>query len=133
MGIGKAVGAGLFATAMAASPALASGITVVNGDTVVWNGRTVHLHGIDAPEADETCRTAAGADWSCGARARQQLAEAASLDEVLCEAAEAGRVICRAAGLDLAALLVKEGLARAASDYQDIEAGARAAKIGLWE
>ena len=55
------------------------------------------------------------------------------MGEIRCQPAERGSAICRVAGIDIAALLVKEGLARAAGDYQDLEDRARAAKTGIWE
>ena len=52
--------------------AYADGITgkvrIINGDTVEVAGERIRLHGIDAPEAKQTC-TAGGKTWHCGEEA----------------------------------------------------------------
>lgn len=106
---------------------------VVNGDTVMIEGRRFHLHGIAAPALDEICTTSNGSTWPCGSKARDQLAEAMVSGEPTCRVIDRETILCRAAGLDVGALLVKEGLAKAAGDYGDIESRARAAKVGLWQ
>lgn len=111
----------------------AAGPAMADGGTVSINAQRVRLHGIDMPSVDAICTTSQGRQWPCGRRVREQLAEAAALGPIVCQPAERQTVICRAGGMDVAALLVKEGLARAAGDYQDLEDGARTAKIGLWE
>lgn len=117
-----------------AAPLFAGDVRVVDGDTVMVDGRSFHLHGIDAPALDEVCTASNGVTWPCGRRVRDQLMKAAALDEMVCQAVERETVRCRVAGLDIGALLVKEGLAKAAGDdYRDIEGRARAAKVGIWQ
>lgn len=125
----------LFVTALllGCNPLLSAEMQIAGDDTVLINAQKLHLHGIALPSADEICTTSAGRIWPCGRNAREQLAKAAALDEITCQPAERGTAICRIGGLDIGALLVKEGLAKAAGDYQDLEDRARAAKIGLWE
>ena len=52
--------AGILALVVAAAPLLAADLQgparVIDGDTIEIAGRRVRLHGIDAPEADQTCR-----------------------------------------------------------------------------
>jgi endonuclease YncB( thermonuclease family) len=106
---------------------------VVDGGTVLVDGATVKLWGIEAPVPGRMCETAAGSAWPCGDRARDQLAAVAGEDEIVCEPKDDGTAICRAGGLDLGALMVKEGLAWSRGGYDDIQADAKAARIGVWE
>ncbi len=88
----------------------------IDGDTLAIGGLTLRLYGVDAPEAEQTCKTAAGADWACGAAARARLSELVATGNLRCEAIERdryGRVVgrCAAAGRDIGGALVSEGLA----------------------
>lgn len=116
-----------------ATGAGAADITVVDGDSMIYDGRQVEIWGIIAPARSETCATAQNEKWACGERAFAQLAAAASDPTFACEDKEPGFVICRAGGLDVGLLLVREGLVRARQDYKAAEARAREARIGLWE
>lgn len=113
---------------------------VIDGDTLDVGGTRVRLHGVDAPEAAQSCFTGA-AGWPCGRRATQALA--ALLDGGLVACAERdrdryGRVVavCRRDGLDVNGWLVAEGWAVAYRRYSDayveLEAAARAAGRGIW-
>lgn len=118
---------------LGSSPLLAAEGRMADDDAVLIDGQRLTLHGVDLPSADEVCTTSGGRKWPCGRHVREELARAAALDEVVCLPAERETVICRIGGMDIGALLVKEGLARAAGDYQALEDRARAAKIGIWE
>lgn len=111
----------------------AAEVTVLDGDTLRYDGAQAEIWGIISPARTETCRTANGKDWPCGERAFQQLSEMAADETFSCAEKEAGFLICRAAGLDVGLLMVKEGLAHARQDYKDVEIRAREARIGLWE
>lgn len=114
-------------------PAAAADIQVIDGGTLIVDGRTVRLWGIEAPTAERTCLTTAGRSWPCGKHVRDQLRSVVQENEVVCQPKAQGFELCRIAGLDAGALLVKEGLARARGDYQELEARARSARVGLWE
>ena len=119
------------------NPASAADVQVIDGGTLVMAGRTVRLWGIEAPSAEQVCTTTAGRSRPCGKRVRDQLRSAVQDDDLTCQPKAPGFELCRVAGLDIGALLVKEGLAKitdsARGDYQEIEARARAARVGLWE
>ena len=115
---------------------------VVDGDTLDVGAVRVRLHGIDAPEAGQTCRRANGKSWQCGTEATSRLAELAEGKALECEAIDRdqyGRIIgrCRLGDLDLNAVMVEEGLAwaflRFSNEYADREAVARAGGRGIWQ
>ncbi len=122
-----------FALLTVSTVAAAAGRVAIDGGTLEIDGVSTRLWGIAAPAAGENCRTSSGAEWPCGARARDQLAAVAANEDIACEPKGDGTALCRAAGLDLGRLMVKEGLARSAGPYGDAEAAARAAHIGLWQ
>jgi endonuclease YncB( thermonuclease family) len=111
----------------------AADVTVIDGDSMIYEGRSVEIWGIIAPSKSETCVTQKEEKWDCGERAFAELARAASDTTFACEDKEPGFVVCHAGGLDVGLLLVKEGLVRARQDYKDAEARAREAKVGLWQ
>jgi endonuclease YncB( thermonuclease family) len=124
-------------------PARVVGIaSVVDGDTLDLGAIRIRLHGIDAPEAGQSCRRASGRSWQCGTAATNRLAELAEGESVECLALDRdayGRVIgeCWHGEINLNATLVEEGLAwafiRFSDDYAGIEAEARAARRGIWD
>lgn len=111
----------------------AAEVHLLSGDTVMIGGQRFRLHGISAPALDEICTASNGSTWPCGRKALDQLTKAAALDEMVCQVVERKAVLCRVAGLDVGALLVKEGLAKAAGDYGGVEDRARATKAGIWQ
>ncbi|KHJ55116.1 nuclease [Aureimonas altamirensis] len=52
-------------------------VTVIDGDTIAVEGTTerIRLYGIDAPEGQQTCETAAGERYLCGSNSAQFLAD----------------------------------------------------------
>lgn len=123
-------------------PALIEGAArVIDGDTIEVRGMRVRLHGMDAPEARQTCDLA-GKPYACGRAAAAALRALVGRDPVACEvvtpADRYGRpvAVCRAGGRDLGAAMVRAGMAVAAPRYSDRyladEARARAARAGLW-
>ena len=143
------IAAGIFALAAFISislPVQAAEITgearVIDGDTVDIGPVRIRLHGIDAPESDQPCPRASGGKWNCGTAATRRLAELIDGQTITCEARDRdhyGRVIgvCIQDGVDLNALLVREGLAwayaRFSKDYLSEEASARAEEVGIWQ
>ncbi|HEY9022301.1 thermonuclease family protein [Seohaeicola sp. SP36] len=116
-------------------------IRVIDGDTLDVGGTRVRLHGIDAPEADQTCETDQGRSWTCGAWVSREVRARYQGKTARCEAVDRdryGRIVARCAvnGQDMGAALVAEGLAfayrRYSMDYDLIEKQAAAADRGLW-
>lgn len=127
---------------LSASAVRAEGMTeVVDGDTLLVNGETVRLLGIDAPDKAARCRKN-GDSFPCGLEAQKALAKLIAGSPVRCDGLEGvrfGKVIvatCRVGDLDLGYEMVRRGWARAdrsyASRYEHVEAAARDARLGIW-
>jgi len=113
----------------------------VDGDTIKIGGRSIRLHGIDAPESDQTCRDSSGTDYNCGQRASRALSNKISGVIVSCEWKDIDRygrivAVCRIGDEDLNGWLVSEGHAVAYTRYSfryvPEEIGARLAERGIW-
>ncbi|MEO1788306.1 MAG: thermonuclease family protein [Pseudomonadota bacterium] len=127
------------ATPVAANPS--GPIRVIDGDTLDVGSTRVRLHGIDAPEANQTCMRPDGAVWACGRWVEEQARGLYEGKRARCEALDRdryGRVVarCQVRGKDLGAALVSAGLATAfrrySSDYVDIEKEAVVAGRGIF-
>src|SRR5665213_1784181 len=57
---------------------------VTDGDTIIFNGKTYRLDGIDAPQTDQTCLDEKGAVWACGIEVRDQLKKYIATRDVRC-------------------------------------------------
>ena len=101
-------------------------IRIIDGDTIRLGKVKVRLHGIDAPEADQTCRNARGEAYPCGKRATSVLVLRAAAG-VSCEPAgdeqdRYGRMIatCYAVdGTNINAYMVRSGHALAYRKYSE--------------
>lgn len=108
---------------------------VVDAGTLAVDGVTLRLAGIVAPGPRQKCLDG-NLPWLCGAAARQHLQGLIGGRTVRCEATATGTARCRVTGLDLAAIMVRDGWAvadRGGEHYRALEAEARAAKRGLWK
>lgn len=110
-----------FALTATASEITGSAV-VIDGDTLQVGDTRVRLFGIDAPEADQTCRTEQGAVWACGAWVSAQTRALVQYRDVTCLRVDTdryGRVVarCYLGDVDLAERLVSEGLAFAYRRY----------------
>lgn len=97
-------------------------VRVLDADTWEVGATTVRLHGIDAPETDQTCTDAAGVDWACGAWASQQVRDRYQGRVATCRRVTTdryGRTVARCVidGRDAGRDLVADGLAFAYRRY----------------
>ena len=134
--------AAMLAGAAPAAEPLRGTANVLDGDTLELGHLRIRLHGVDAPELDQTCGTADGGDWPCGIAARDRLAALVEGAEVGCRPRERdafGRVVarCFVNGDDLGARLVAEGLGwayiRFSLAYAEAETDARDSGLGIWQ
>lgn len=111
---------------------------VSDGDTIDIAGQRIRLPGIDAPEWNQTCRTAGGGSWECGAAASKRMRELTRNRTLSCRPEGHDRygrllAVCRDGRVDIAEAMVADGFATATSRYAAAEALARRAKRGLWQ
>ncbi len=116
---------------------------VIDGDSLRSGDLRIRVHGIDAPEMRQSCVDGRGASWACGKAARTAMTEivsnAPNLQCDLLDVDRYGRLVmrCMAGDTDIAAALVRRGLAlayrRHASDYIAAEQAAEKAGAGMWQ
>ena len=125
----------------AARAELSGTARVVDGDTLQIGDTRIRLHGIDAPEAAQTCVSAAGATFACGTAATGALTRLIGDAAVSCAALDLdryGRTVarCTVGGRDLGRDMVASGFATAYRAYSMVylpaEEDARRAGRGLW-
>lgn len=114
---------------------------VLDGDTIVVAGERVRLHGIDAPELDQTFWYR-GQTLPCGAMSLAALGALTAGVKLRCEIIERdrhGRLVAKCFspnGVDINRRMVFVGWAVAyrqySLDYVDAEDAARNAERGLW-
>jgi endonuclease YncB( thermonuclease family) len=129
--------AGLLRHLLPPEPPLIGHAKVVDGDTLRLDGERIRLLGIDAPELAQSCSDASGADWSCGAVARTQMASMVGSVEVMCRPDGRDRYSrtlahCSVGTVDLGQAMVRAGLAVSDGEYFREETSARADKAGIW-
>lgn len=111
---------------------------VADGDTLEIGGQRIRLTGLDAPEWDQTCSTAAGASWNCGREATARMRDLVRGATVTCHAEGRDRYArmlarCVTGADDIGETLVRDGLALSSGRYRAAEAEARDAGRGLWQ
>lgn len=141
----RAIGA--VASSQPASPASAplpttigTGVAV-EGDILSVNGSVVRLWGIDAPDKGQTCINRLGQSYNCFENAKAMLGRLIGQNQVTCYVRgqdHHGQKLgtCAVGGLDLAALVVREGWAMSfaslSPQYNLMEGVAQANKRGMW-
>jgi endonuclease YncB( thermonuclease family) len=115
---------------------------VIDGDTIVIDGRHIRLEGIDAPETAQTCGRRLLGWWNCGRAAANALDKLVAGHNVTCESRGTDKYnrmlgICFVDGRDINAEMVRQGFAWAfvkySKTYVQQEAEARASHVGIWQ
>ncbi|URK87606.1 thermonuclease family protein [Rhizobium sp. RCAM05350] len=109
---------------------------VVDGDTLVLDGKRIRLVGIDAPELRQVCQRG-GRDWPCGTEAKGYLSTLIDDAKTTCEADGSDRyrrllAVCTAHGLELNSAMVGAGYAIAFGNYEAEQSVAKNHRLGLW-
>jgi endonuclease YncB( thermonuclease family) len=127
-------------TALAVQSEFSGRINVIDGDTVDVGLIRVRLHGIDAPERDQTCTAPDGRDWACGRWVSDQVRGAFQGRTARCQPVDVdryGRTVarCDADGADMGQTLTRNGWAFAYRKYSRAyvgdETASRRAGLGL--
>ena len=66
-------------------PSRAEEAIITDGDTLILNGTSYRLDGIDAPETDQVCLNEKRNVWACGLEARDQLRKFVGKRDVRCD------------------------------------------------
>ncbi len=123
------------------SSAIGAEVRIIDGDTLAVGDVTYRLHGIDAPEAGQTCTTASGSLWQCGDAATAHLIELVDGRSPDCEIRgidDYDRMlsVCWAGSTELNSQMVLDGYAwafrRYSEDYVDAELIAARVGLGIW-
>jgi endonuclease YncB( thermonuclease family) len=126
-----------------AAVANAASVSAADGDSFRMDGQRYRLQDIDAPELHQTCKDAAGREWSCGRQARDELRKLLNQGALNCQRVTRDRfgrfvATCNVAGRDVGETMVRNGWATAykgrgfSSRYVSAETEARSAKRGMW-
>ncbi len=121
---------------------LAETLQVIDGDTIRMGEVTFRLHGIDAPEAGQTCNDASGGSWRCGDEATRHLEGLIGSQMPVCQPHgiddyERVLAVCVVAGVEINRRMVLDGYAwafrRYSDDYGPDEDVAAASGIHIWQ
>jgi endonuclease YncB( thermonuclease family) len=116
--------------------------SIIDGDTLEIHGARIRLWGIDAPESSQLCRGDDSLQYRCGAKAANELDNFIARRPVDCSLVSLDRygrtvAVCSIDGVDLAAWLVRNGLAfdwpmYSKGKYERAQREAEHAGRGLW-
>jgi len=114
---------------------------VIDGDTIHINQNKIRLHGIDAPEKNQTC-IYEDKKWLCGKQSTYELKKIINKQIVKCITTNIDKykryiAICYINKLNINQTMVKKGWAIAyrfySKDYINEEDYARKNKAGIWK
>ena len=114
----------------------------VDGDSFTIGKSEIRLHGIDAPEYRQTCKTGSGTSQPCGKLARDQLSKLIGKSKLVCRTLEQDRYgrqvsVCKAGDIDINREMVRLGWAiayrRHSQAYIASEREAKSARRGIWQ
>lgn len=112
----------------------------MDGDSLTLNGTEIRLHGIDAPELQQSCGSPDG-EYPCGRMARDALRGLLRDHVISCKSLETDRygravAVCRDGDVEINREMVRLGWAvayfRHSTAYARAQKEAKAAKRGIW-
>ena len=115
---------------------------VTDGDSLRSGKLRIRLFGVDAPEKKQKCTNVDAQQWDCGIAAQKALKQLVeSVSQISCDLMDVDRysrlvMRCYAGEKDVAATLVRKGLALAYRQYSTLysqdENAAKISKAGMW-
>ena len=131
----------VFITNFANSKTILGKARIIDGDTIHIKSNKIRLHGIDAPEAKQTCKID-NQDWYCGKQSTKELKNLINNQKVECNVNDVDRynryvAICFVNEININQWMVKNGWAIAyryySKDYIVEEKYANDNKLGVWK
>lgn len=116
-------------------------VKVIDGDSLIVDGKEIRLSGIDAPEYHQTCFDKDKKLYPCGKKAMRALQKLAG-DDTKCRFVVKDKYkryvsVCYSRGVNINQKMVEQGWAVAYSrythDYDAAEKHAKQAKKGVWQ
>ena len=114
---------------------------VIDGDIIHIGDTKIRLHGIDAPEMKQTCRTSKGKEQMCGVLAKQALERLVKGQDVTCKGDTRDRykrliAVCYVGQLNINEQMIADGWAlayrRYSTNYVRAETLAKSRREGMW-
>ena len=114
---------------------------IIDGDTIHIGKNKIRLHGIDAPEIEQTCNIKEKI-WNCGLESSTELKELIAKKEVRCVVSDIDRykryvAKCYVNNLNINQYMVRQGWAIAYRHYSTLfiedEVMAKKNKLGIWQ
>ena len=110
--------------------------------TILSNGQTFHLYGIKPFDSKKLCTRASGERWACGLYAYADLRNTIAHKMIICDPRailpNAVTAVCHLGATDIAAMLVRNGLADVEKNNVDpavlsAQSFAKSQKLGVWD
>jgi endonuclease YncB( thermonuclease family) len=123
------------------SKTIAGNAKVIDGDTIHIGSNKIRLHGIDAPEINQTCEKN-NVSWSCGKESAKVLINFINNKKVICDVKDTDKYkryisVCFVNNVDMNKFMVKNGWAIAyryySKDYIESEEKAKKDNVGIWQ
>ena len=114
---------------------------IIDGDTIHIGKNKIRLHGIDAPEINQTCEKN-NITWLCGENATNALVNIINSQKIICSIKDIDQYnryigVCFVNNLNMNKYMVINGWAIAyryySKDYIEVENIAKRKKVGIWQ